>query len=788
VKSRAGIAIGAWIAFLGLCILVIARADFSADLSAFLPRSPTPAQQVLVDELRDGVVSRLILIGIEGADREPLAAASRALASTLDGDPAFVYVANGTQDRLRTDGELLIRHRYLLSPNMTAARFTTEGLREALERQLDLLSGTAGTLVANLLPRDPTGEFMPMLERLAGQGGPARLDGAWFSVDGRRALLVAQTRAPGFDLDAQEQALARIRDGFRKAARESGATAVNLLLGGPAVFAVTSRQDIKQDATRFSVLGMLLVSAILLFVYRSPRVLMLTLLPVVSGALAGIAAVSLGFGSVHGITLAFGATLIGEAVDYAIYLFTNTVPGSEPRSTLRRIWPTLRLGTATSVFGFGAMLFSGFPGLAQLGLFSITGLFVALLVTRWVLPELAPAGYSVKAAMSIGPGLLLAIGRASRIRGLILAAVCVAAVWVGFKGTAVWDDRLSSLSPVSNEAQKLDQQMRNDLGAPDVGHLIVIRGDTEQGALEAAENLGARLQPLVASGALSGFDSPAAWLPSARAQAARRQAIPDPAVLKRNLAKAVQGTPFQPGSFAPFLEEAGAAAKGPLLTRADLAGTGLGIKVDALLAQRHGKWHAMMPLRGVSDVAAIRGATGGLEGASAVLLDLMAESDALYRDYRNRALIFSVMGAVLIGALLGAVLRSAGRTWDALAPLAAAVVVTIALLLSTGQRLNIFHLVALLLVVGVGSNYTLFFERGNWAATDRHRTVTSVLFCNLSTVTGFGVLGFASTPVLGAIGTTVAIGAFLSMAFAALMLPAKPGGTEANAVSAGGAG
>jgi predicted exporter len=124
---------------------------------------------------------------------------------------------------------------------------------------------------------------------------------------------------------------------------------------GPGVFAVQSRADIKRDAARFSLLGMLLVSAILLFIYRSIRVLGLTLVPVASGALAGIGAVSILFGFVHGVTLGFGVTLIGEAVDYAIYLFTNTAPGSTPKATLQRIWPTLRLGMLTSAFGFGAI-------------------------------------------------------------------------------------------------------------------------------------------------------------------------------------------------------------------------------------------------------------------------------------------------------------------------------------------------------------------------------------------------------------------------------------------------
>jgi len=72
-----------WITGLALCVVIVARTSFTADMTAFLPRSPTPAQQVLVEQLRDGVVSRLILVGIEGAPTETLAATSKALAARL---------------------------------------------------------------------------------------------------------------------------------------------------------------------------------------------------------------------------------------------------------------------------------------------------------------------------------------------------------------------------------------------------------------------------------------------------------------------------------------------------------------------------------------------------------------------------------------------------------------------------------------------------------------------------------------------------------------------------------
>ena len=150
-------AIFLWLAFLILCAWIAARAHYTADMSAFLPRSPSASQQILVDQLREGVVSRVLLVGIEGAEPEQLAQLSGALAQRLSQAPELGYVNNGDEQRLTADGEFLLRHRYLLSPGVRPERFTVAGLREALTEDLDLLSSPLGTLVSRLLPSDPSG-------------------------------------------------------------------------------------------------------------------------------------------------------------------------------------------------------------------------------------------------------------------------------------------------------------------------------------------------------------------------------------------------------------------------------------------------------------------------------------------------------------------------------------------------------------------------------------------------------------------------------------------------------
>jgi predicted exporter len=769
VTLRGRAAILVWIVFLAACAVVASRARFTADLSAFLPGSPTPSQRVLVDQLRDGVVSQLLLVGLEGAPADQLARISTALTERLAVAPEFVYVSNGEQERMQAEAAFLLTHRYLLSPGVTAERFSVAGLRAALEEDLALLASPAGALLGRVLPRDPTGELLRLLELWQPEGGPQKREGVWFAAQGERALLIARTRAAGFDIDGQERAVQRLRELFAQTPEAQAAPGVQLLVSGPGVFAVASRSAIKRDVTRISWLAVALVSALLLAAYRSPRLLLLILLPVVTGATAGVAAVSLAFGSVHGITLGFGATLLGEGVDYAIYLFSGGAAGSPSGPAAGRLWRTLRLGVVTSVCGFGVLLLSDFPGLAQLGLFSITGLLVAFAVTRMVLPQLSPAGFRAQPLAGLGRALLALARALTRLRVLLLIVVVLAAGWITVRGASLWDDRLEALSPVPEADKQLDEQLRRDLGAPDVRHLVVLLAADEQAALETAERVGAVLGRLRDAGALEGFESPALILPSARMQAQRRSALPDAATLAQRIAEAARGLPFRAGLFEPFVQDVAKARQAALLRPADLAGTGLRLKLDALLTQRHDGWVAVLPLRGVTDASAVATALRDLGLTSVHLLDLKQETQALYRSYRDQVLHFALIGAGAIVLVLLSSLRSLRRTGDVLAPLVAALMVTTAVLTLAGDKLTLFHLVGMLLVVGVGSNYTLLFERQNFAAGDPQRTVASTALCNASTVIGFGLLGLAVAPVLSAIGSTVATGALLSLVFAAVL-------------------
>jgi predicted exporter len=778
-RRRGIAAIVLWLIFLLACVGIISRTHFTTDLSAFLPRAPTPEQQLLMDQLSDGLASRLILVGIEGADAPTRARLSRQIAQRLRADPAFVSVNNGEPVNTERDRAFLFDNRYLLSPAVTPARFSADGLHAALIDSIDLLASPAGLLVKTLLPRDPTGEMLQLLEQLNSGSQPKLVEGAWASRDGTRALMLMQTRAAGSDTDAQQHAMAAIRQAFDQA--PSATASANLLMTGPGVFSVTSRDTIKRQVSRLSIISLALIATLLLLVYRSFSALALGLLPVVSGALAGIAAVSLGFGAVHGITLGFGTALIGEAVDYSIYLFVQSEQNrADHQSWVTRFWPTIRLGVLTSIAGFASLLLSGFPGLAQLGLYAIAGLVVAATVTRFVLPSLLPANFHIHDVSAVGLTLSRVVQRAAALRwpaAILLLAACAIVV---ANRASLWNDTIASLSPVSQADVELDTRLRADMGAPDVRYLVVVSGANQESVLRAAERVSALLQTQVEQGQLAGFESPSRYLPSLATQRARQASLPPRPLLETRLAQAVQGLPVRAHLFTPFLADTAAARSQPLLQASDLQQTSMAMAVDALLIQQREQWRALLPL------TAPEGSSIDADHMRAVLnampdvlfVDMKAESDRLYSGYLHEAIVLSLGGLVAIIALLLVVFRSPMRVLRIIAPLAAAVITVTAGLSVFGQQMIILHLVGLLLVVAVGSNYALFFDRPDPRTPILPRTLASMLFANLTTVAGFGLLAFSNVSILQAMGVTVAPGVILALIYSAIFARQSDAGSS----------
>ena len=240
------------------------------------------------------------------------------------------------------------------------------------------------------------------------------------------------------------------------------------------------------------------------------------------------------------------------------------------------------------------------------------------------------------------------------------------------------------------------------------------------------------------------------------------------------------GLPFRRDLFAPFLAEVALAREQPLLLPEALSGTAIGAKVASLLMPTANGWAALAPVSGVRDAKALDVALRSSGERNVLLLDLKREADLLVAGYRAEALRLLGIGLFCIALLVYAGLRSLPATGRVLAPVLAATLLTVATLAVFSVQLTLFHLVALLLVIGVGTNYALFFNLRQHDHDERALMLLSLAVASLATIISASALATSGTPVLRAIGMTAAIGTLYALALSALLGPRASDGVVAH--------
>jgi predicted exporter len=211
-----GLLLAAWIAVVAALGWVVDRTlVVGTDLRLFLPSPRTAQERLVLEEIGEGPASRMLLLAIGGSDPEAAAETSRALVAELRGSPEFRWAANG-ESNLEAIPDRLLAYRYLLSPTLDGVRFDESFLRAELDERLRDLASPAAAFLEPWLPRDPTLELLKLAESWQpGQQPRTRFD-VWFDTTDRQALLVAETRAPGFDPQGQRAAADALQAAFER--------------------------------------------------------------------------------------------------------------------------------------------------------------------------------------------------------------------------------------------------------------------------------------------------------------------------------------------------------------------------------------------------------------------------------------------------------------------------------------------------------------------------------------------------------------------------------------------
>lgn len=154
-----------------------------------------------------------------------------------------------------------------------------------------------------------------------------------------------------------------------------------------------------------------------------------------------------------------------------------------------------------------------------------------------------------------------------------------------------------------------------------------------------------------------------------------------------------------------------------------------------------------------------------IPGSSA---DRKASFDSLFALYRS--LLTGLLGVALAVIACGAMLRLGWRKGlVALVPSVLSLGGGLAALAMTGHPVNLF-LLALVLVLGIGINYTLFFSNPRGTPLTSMLAITLAMMTTLLTL---GMLVFSTTQAISSFGIVLVSGIFTAFLLAPLAMPSN---------------
>ncbi len=788
-KLRLSVAACIWVV---LAIFVTIRWEVTTDISKFLPVGEDAVTSQLSRAMATSSLSRTIILSIEGSSTEEVVQASRLLETHLDKNPTLrkelSYVEGGPPPGIDESlWELYHPKRLGLAARTRAEAkhlVSDDGLRKAAARLKRRLASPLSTLLARGAPQDPFLTVPRLLRDLQGEvaEGMTLVDGRYIADDDY-AILFLGVRASAFDADRQREVLTGIRQAFSEVKRQI--PDLRLESSGLSRFSVKAKESIVADIKRISLLSVFCLVTLCLLFFRSLRLVLLAVLPVSFGMLSGMAALLGFFGQMHGLTLAFGASLIGVCVDYVLHFYVHHLDQPDtagPRTLMRHLWPALALGATTTVVGFVVLIASTFPGLQQAAVFGAVGVTAALLSTWLVLPELMPAnarGRRLRSAVS--QWLSKVLYRISfwqrALWGILLLALGFA-VWGA--SSSKWDGDLSKMTRFDRALQEEDARVRERVAQFEQSRFVVAVGPDEQAALAANDSVPSLLEPAVRAGELDGFQGIAEFLPSARLQE-RVADILRKAHLRERFGAALSAQGLQPSAFEPFFDYVDESKDLAPLSYEDWRSSNAEALVRPFRIELDDAVGFVTFLRNVHHPRKL--AQRLKERDSLYFVDQGKLMRSASKSYMQRIGVLLGVGLIAVLSILWIRYRRIRIAAAAICPAVLAVGTTVGALTAVGISMNILALTALLMVLSMGADYGVFLAEANLRQKSNHAagdsaglTLMGMLVACLSTVFGFGVLSLSQHPALHTIGLVAAVGVTASLVLApiALVLSRSP--------------
>jgi len=763
---------------LGMLAYTAARLEVGTDLTNFMPEGARSERAEVSTRLTDSPLTRAMVVTV-GAERlETALAGAREIAAALAAHPGIAWARSGSGDQdLEPFYRLYFPRRHLLlsedPEREIPALVSEEALRQRARELRKRLASPAAPVLARVAPADPLGAFERVGLRLRQMESVLASErGQWVTRDRRFAVVLAETRASAFDSGAQSRLLADLEAAKERASRELGADLV-MELAGANRFAVAAEQSIKRDVYAIGAFSFLGVTALFAIFIGSLRGFLIVAVPPAMGILTATTLGLAVFGRLDGLTMVFGASLMGIAIDYSNHLLIHhgLAPGESARETVRRLRPSLVLAAFTTVASFGGLAATPFPAFREMSFFAAVGLLAALAVTLFFLPDWLEGSRLPRRSAGAASGLravLAGIDRTPRAVALLPGAAAVAALFA-LPGLE-WQDDMSRLTSFDPAVVAEESRVRERVAGVDAGRFAVGIAPDARAAVALAERVGRRIEEARRAGWVAGSRSLDALVWSEDLQRRNWQALRSEPRLYERLDAAFAAEGFRPGAFRAFGDALAAGPPEPLRLE-DLEASPLAhLLAPFLLPLGDGRVAVVTYLHGLERPEALAASLADLDGV--YLLDQRSFVNDVYREFRQTTLRQMLVGVALVVALLALRYRTWRPVVAAVLPSLAVAVLVLAALALLGIPVTLLHVMALVMVAGLGDDYGIFLVDGARAGREAGATMLAALLSCLTTAFVFGSLALSSQPSLRAIGVTTGIGVLLSYLLAPLALVA----------------
>ncbi|MCS6192796.1 MMPL family transporter [Shewanella baltica] len=775
-------------------------ARVQSDILAMLPHLQ---QDKLTERALNQVEATLadqVYIALVAKDETTAIAAAKLLMQKFEAD----LVARGMQGAL-TDirsadmqlgealGQFYFPHRFKLLTAPQAEALASQNIESLIEAATAQLYNAFSYANSNLLAQDPLLLFPANLLALAPSSKVRASQGILLANQGDNvaAVVMAKGRESAFNPNAQLAQMSALTQGL-DAVKQSYPD-ITLLKAGALFHAIAATQTAKSEISILGLASLLGVIALVWLAFRSVMPLLLAIVTISSGLLLAVTFTLSVFGELHLLTLVFGTSLIGIAIDYSFHFYCERLSDTErsAQATVAYIFPTVTLAFITSALAYVGIGLAPFPGMQQVAIFCAAGLLGAYLTLILAYPLLAgsrlPAGSRPLALAGTYLACLIQLSkRFTTPLGMGLFALVILVWCLGGVTKLTVDDDIRHLQQSPASVTEPENQLRQLLSGGTDNQFLLVRAPSEEALLQQLERVSPMLDTAITNQELGNYVSLSRYLPSHQ---------------KQDTAYRLQGEIYQTQleqvltslgldeNLKPELQAAYLATKTDYITPAAFFTLGAGKQLaplwlapneanspvsngalnDGGVSAEHGAdqgadYGAIVLLGGIQQIDALKARFAHDE--SVQLIDKVADISAVMGHYRLLTLKLLAL-ALGIALLLFSLNFGFKKAVVVVAVPALAALLTLATLGLTGSPLSLFHALALILVFGIGIDYSLFFA----SAQNHGKAVMMAVFMSAcSTLLAFGLLAFSQTQAIHYFGLTLSLGIGFTFLLSPLIL------------------